>query len=164
VTARILTPAEATAIQTALNLHGAALTVDGHFGELSHLALIRFQHDHNIPETGNPDTATITALGIPDLFAVPVKPRSNPLDNPIVRIGLGILLNQLTKGLLPMNPLAILDGAKTYIVGFVCILLGLLAMIGWSIPGLPAMDAGQGWQLVLTGLGFLGLRRAMKTS
>lgn len=71
---RILTPAEATALQTALNAKGASLIIDGHWGELSRLALIRFQHANQIPETGNPDVPTLEALGIPNLFP-PTNPR-----------------------------------------------------------------------------------------
>ena len=75
---RILTPTEARALQVALNAHGASLVVDDHFGELSKLALIQFQHRNAMPETGNPDPATLAALGIPDLFAPPQKPARKP--------------------------------------------------------------------------------------
>lgn len=77
MTGRILTPAEATSLQTALNLHGARLVVDGHYGELSHLALIKFQHDNGLPETGVPDFATTEKLGIPAIVTSP-PPASKP--------------------------------------------------------------------------------------
>ena len=84
---RILAPAEATALQAALNVHGASLTVDGHFGELSHLALIQFQHKNALPETGNPDPATLAALGIPNLFLPPPNPRKElPMETVLANV------------------------------------------------------------------------------
>lgn len=96
---RILTPAEATAIQKALNDHGASLIVDGHFGELSKLALIRFQHAHPpLSETGNPDPDALAALGIPDLF----KPNRKdfPMNNILGTIWTGLFAHLLNWQLL----------------------------------------------------------------
>jgi peptidoglycan hydrolase-like protein with peptidoglycan-binding domain len=52
-------------VQRALNANGAHLTVDGRVGPKTEAALRNFQRQHNLPVTGRPDSATITALGIP---------------------------------------------------------------------------------------------------
>jgi peptidoglycan hydrolase-like protein with peptidoglycan-binding domain len=157
---RLLTIAEAMALQKALNLHGAKLAVDGHFGELSRLAVIRFQHSAGIiPESGNPDDATLAALGIPNLFAPPPAPRFSPLGSPIIRLGVGIVLNQLTKGLIPMN---FLTGYKTFIIGGLLIVLGGIELLGWQLPGIP-LDPSQGIPTIMTGIGLITGRVGSKT-
>ena len=51
-------------VQTALNSHGAKLTVDGRMGRRTAVALRSFQHQQNLPVTGRPDKATLKALDI----------------------------------------------------------------------------------------------------
>lgn len=159
---RILTPAEATSLQTALNAHGAHLEVDGHFGELSHLALIRFQHDNNLPETGNPDLVTCSALGIAPITtpapAPPPKLTPNPIVQAIGALAFSYVLNKLTKGLIPMN---ILAGQKTIILGVVTVIVGALALIGWDIPGFNHVPGGL---TIDAGLGMIFLRLGIKNA
>jgi peptidoglycan hydrolase-like protein with peptidoglycan-binding domain len=50
-------------VQTALNSNGANLTVDGHMGPKTAAALRAYQKQHNLKVTGQPDQATLTALG-----------------------------------------------------------------------------------------------------
>ena len=51
-------------VQTALNSHGAKLTVDGRMGPKTEAALRAFQHQHHLKVTGRPDHATVQALGV----------------------------------------------------------------------------------------------------
>jgi peptidoglycan hydrolase-like protein with peptidoglycan-binding domain len=60
-----LTPAQqhVAQVQTQLNAAGAQLTVDGHMGPATRAALKSFQQQHNLKVTGQPDAATMKALG-----------------------------------------------------------------------------------------------------
>jgi hypothetical protein len=159
---RILTPAEATSIQTALNEHNAHLTVDGHFGEISHLALLRFQHDNGLPETGNPDLATTEALGIPPITTpAPLKPKltPNPVVQAIGRLALDLILQRLTKGAISMS---FLTGYKTFIIGGLLIVIGAIELLGWQVPGVP-LDPGQGIPTIMAGIGLITGRVGAKT-
>jgi peptidoglycan hydrolase-like protein with peptidoglycan-binding domain len=50
-------------IQMALNANGAQLQVDGKMGSATHAALKSYQSAHNLKPTGQPDSATMKALG-----------------------------------------------------------------------------------------------------
>lgn len=50
-------------LQTALNANGAHLDVDGRMGAKTRAALKTFQAQHKLKVTGQPDSATIKALG-----------------------------------------------------------------------------------------------------
>lgn len=102
---RILTPEEATAIQTKLNEKAyAQLVVDGHFGTLSQQALMRFQAEHNIsPADGNPSQPTLDALGIPNLFSPPPKLTPNPMVQALASFAIRLFLQRLTKGTFIMD-------------------------------------------------------------
>jgi glucose/arabinose dehydrogenase len=52
------------AVQTALNSNGAKLTVDGRMGPKTAAALRSYQRQHSLKVTGQPDAATLKALGI----------------------------------------------------------------------------------------------------
>jgi peptidoglycan hydrolase-like protein with peptidoglycan-binding domain len=60
-----LTPAQqrVAQVQTELNAAGAQLAVDGHMGPATRAALKSFQQQHNLKVTGQPDAATMKALG-----------------------------------------------------------------------------------------------------
>jgi hypothetical protein len=51
-------------VQTALNSNGAKLTVDGRMGPKTAAALRSYQHQHSLKVTGQPDAATLKALGV----------------------------------------------------------------------------------------------------
>ena len=51
-------------IQTALNANGAHLQVDGREGAKTRTALRTFQRQHKLKVTGQPDSATVKALGV----------------------------------------------------------------------------------------------------
>jgi hypothetical protein len=60
-------PADSTVAnaQTALNSQGYnAGAADGRMGPATHGAVAKFQADHNLPQTGSLDSATLSALGI----------------------------------------------------------------------------------------------------
>lgn len=61
-----------------------------------------------------------------------VQTTSNPFDNPLVKIGLELILPTILKGLPLVN---ILSGYKTYIVAIVSILVGASDWAGIAIPG-----------------------------
>ncbi len=52
-------------VQRALNADGAHPTVDGRVGPKTEAALRKFQQRHSLLVTARPDSATISALGIP---------------------------------------------------------------------------------------------------
>jgi len=60
-----LTPAQqrVAQIQTALNANGAQLQVDGRMGARTRAALKAYQSAHKLKPTGQPDSATMKALG-----------------------------------------------------------------------------------------------------
>jgi len=74
-----------------------------------------------------------------------------------------VVKTAITQLLKDHNMLSFLDGYKTYVIGVVTVVVGALAMIGWSVPGLPPLDPQTGWPLILNGLALLGLRRGIKT-
>jgi peptidoglycan hydrolase-like protein with peptidoglycan-binding domain len=139
MTSRILTPLEATTIQTALNTNGAALVVDGHFGELSRMALIQFQSARGIPDTGNPDPETLYALGIPDLFTPP-NPKGTIMNNILGSIFTGLFQNLLNwqliqgyirSGLIGLGGVLVSNGMLTSaelntVVGGLMIVVGVI--------------------------------------
>jgi glucose/arabinose dehydrogenase len=51
-------------VQTALVSNGAKLTVDGRMGPKTAAALRTYQRQHNLKVTGQPDAATLKALGV----------------------------------------------------------------------------------------------------
>lgn len=60
-------PLDVTAMQRALIAAGFALPrfgPDGDLGDETRHALTAYQHDHGLPQTGNPDAATLAALGM----------------------------------------------------------------------------------------------------
>lgn len=137
----------------ALNIYSGDL--DGDFGKKTRDAVIDAQHLYAIsPADGVVRADLLLELGI-------VAPKTS---NPITDFFTGLALNAALNALKGLPIVSFLTGYKTYIVGIACILTGLIAMLGWAVPPLPALDAGQGWQLVLTGLGFLGLRAAVAKS
>lgn len=156
---RILTPGEAVAIQRALNLHvNARLIEDGHFGTLSQQALMRFQAERGIsPADGNPSQSTLNALGIPDLFAAPAAPTSNPLTDFFTRLVVKAAITKL-KGLPAMNFLA---GYATTIGGVISIVIGIAGLAGIHPAGAASLDFNASIQLIVTGWAALGLRRAI---
>ena len=109
---RILTPAEATSLQTALNAHGANLEADGHFGALSQKALIAFQHDNGLPETGNPDLVTCSALGIAPITTQAPAPALKLTPNPIVQAIGAFLANYVINNLILKGTGITMDFAK----------------------------------------------------
>jgi peptidoglycan hydrolase-like protein with peptidoglycan-binding domain len=60
-----LTPAQqrVAKIQMALNANGAQLQVDGKMGPATKAALKLYQTAHKLKPTGQPDSATMRALG-----------------------------------------------------------------------------------------------------
>ena len=52
------------ALQEALNKQGIAVTVDGVLNEPTRAAVRKYQSEHHLPVTGEPDSATLTKLGI----------------------------------------------------------------------------------------------------
>jgi peptidoglycan hydrolase-like protein with peptidoglycan-binding domain len=60
-----LTPAQqrVAKVQMALNANGAQLQVDGRMGPSTRAALKAFQSAHQLKPTGQPDAATLKALG-----------------------------------------------------------------------------------------------------
>ncbi len=124
---------------------------DGELGPQTRDAVIAAQKHFALVADGVVRDDLLVALGLKT--AAP----ANPITDFFTELAIQAALNRL-KGLPLMN---FLSGYKTYIVGAACILTGAIAMLGWAQPPLPALDAGQGWQLVLTGLGFLGLRAAL---
>lgn len=97
---RILTYDEALSVQRALNAHGAKLLEDGHFGQLSQLALIRFQHTNGLPETGEPDLVTCSALGIPAITTPAPAPPPKLTPNPVVQGLVGFIANYVINNLI----------------------------------------------------------------
>lgn len=85
--------AEATikALQEALNKQGIAVKVDGVLNDDTRAALRKFQSQHHVPVTGEPDKATLDKLGVrtsasPDaastLAQVTQAPPASPLQSP----------------------------------------------------------------------------------
>ena len=129
---------------------------DGRFGEKSLDAFNHFRATKGLGAVVAASLPLLNALLFPD--EAPPKPKKrNTVFGELLKT---IIINQI-KGQIPM--LGFLDGYKAYIVGGVSIVLGALALIGWSIPGVPAIPPAEGWQLILTGLAALGLRRAITT-
>lgn len=129
---------------------------DGHFGKATLEAYNAFLLSKGRPpirEGEDPDYFDV----VRSLFPEDTKPKRNTVFGKLLA---SFFLNQL-KGQIPM--LSFLDGYKTYVVGGVAVVIGAAAMLGWSIPGLPAIPPNEGWQLILTGLAALGLRRAVTT-
>ena len=56
--------AHVKALQEALNKNGASLKVDGFMGKDTRAALMKFQSDHKLKDTGAADKETLKALGI----------------------------------------------------------------------------------------------------
>lgn len=158
---RMLTYDEALSVQKGLNAHGAKLVEDGHFGELSHLALIRFQHDNGLPETGNPDLVTTSALGIPAITtpapAPPPKLTPNPIVQAIGSLALKAILNQALKGL-PM-----LSGYKTYATAIVLAVMGIYALLFGDLPLVGHVDPGSALMELFSALGLGFARTGAKT-
>lgn len=61
-----VTLSEATikALQDALNKQGIAVTMDGVLSEATRAAIRRYQSQHHLPVTGEPDKATLDKLGV----------------------------------------------------------------------------------------------------
>lgn len=131
---------------------------DGTFGQKSLDALNHFLASKGKPEhTGMILLTELNALLFPEDAPPPKPKKRNTVFGELLKT---IIINQI-KGQIPM--LGFLDGYKTYIVAAVSIVLGALALIGWSIPGVPPIPPAEGWQLILTGLAALGMRRAITT-
>ena len=81
------TGAEVTEVQTLLKKHGHDLTIDGKFGQQTAAAVKAFQAEKDLPETGEVDLATLTALR-----RQPTAPQSGP------PAGTGGVLKQGDKG------------------------------------------------------------------
>ena len=131
---------------------------DGVFGVITLDAVNHYRATLGKPPLGPSikriDIAELLLSLFPAEYAKPVS--QSPADpNWLVRVGINLFLSQFLKGLPVMN---ILTGYKTYIVGALSILTGLAAMIGIGVPGLPTISPAEGWQLIITGLGLLGLR------
>jgi hypothetical protein len=91
-----------------------------------------------------------------DLFGEETAPQpkpkaSNPISDYLTGIAVKAVLSKL-KGL-PM-----LNGYKTYIIGGMMVLLGIVTVIGFQIPGVPV---GDGMKLVMDGFAFMFLRAAV---
>ena len=130
--------------------------VDGRFGPKTLAAYNRYLGSHGKPP--HPAGMILLSEVAAELFpadAPSPKPRRNTVFGDILKT---FIINQI-KGRIPM--FGFLDGYKTLIVGIVCIATGLVAMIGWNIPGLPVIPPADGWQLIMTGLAALGLRSAI---
>lgn len=88
------------------------------------------------------------------------KPKLTP--NPIVQaigsIAFRFFLQQLTKGLIPMNFLA---GYATNIGGVISILIGVAGLAGIHPAGAASLDFNASIQLIVTGWAALGIRRAI---
>lgn len=67
-----------SALQEALNKQGAAVKVDGVLGEATRTAIRRFQSQHHLPVTGEPDKPTLDKLGV----AAPQGTAQAPMAHP----------------------------------------------------------------------------------
>ena len=70
-------PSAATvkALQEALNKQGIAIEADGLLDEETRIAIRRYQTEHHLPVTGEPDEATLGKLGVPGQ-----RGESSPVD------------------------------------------------------------------------------------
>jgi peptidoglycan hydrolase-like protein with peptidoglycan-binding domain len=145
---------------TPLNDSGLS-NADGKFGTTTLGAYNRFRASKGEPpHTGLLLLVEVSADVFPEDTPPPAPKASNPITDYLSGLAIKAALNAV-KGTLMF---AFLDGYKTIIVGVVAIVTGLISMLGWTVHGLPVLGAAEGWQLVLTGLGLLGLRRAITTS
>ena len=121
---------EIRTLQQQLAVHGFyAGTVDGIFGRETVKAVMAAQAHFGDVITGVVDLALLVQLGV----TVPPERRAGPLDNPIIRFGLGVFLDKLLKGS-PM--LSFLDGKKTYL----SLAIGTLAiLVNHFVAPIPAL-------------------------
>ena len=72
------------ALQEALNKQGIVVKVDGVLNEETRAAIRRYQSQHHLPVTGEPEQATLDKLGV-RLSAAPADPRQPPRPRPQLR-------------------------------------------------------------------------------
>ena len=71
------------ALQDALNKQGIAIKVDGVLDDETRSAIRKFQTQHHVPVTGEPDKATLDKLGVSQSAAPiqgPVTAQANPIQ------------------------------------------------------------------------------------
>ena len=127
--------------------------IDNLGGHLTQAAILKFQAARGLPSTGKLDQQTVNAL-----FPAPA---SNPLDNPLVKIGLELVLPAILKGTPMGNIFNVLSGAKTYLLGIAFIIVGACDYANWIIPGTGQFQPGA-W--VAVGLTLIAGRNALATS
>lgn len=126
---------------------------DGKFGAIS---LDAYNHYRAAKGFGPVNGASMAQLD-QDLFPEDyAHPASNPLDNPIVRIGLSVFLSQL-KGL-PM-----LTGYKTYASAAVLVIMAIYSIVFGDLPLVGHVDPGSAIMALLSGLGLTFARTGAKT-
>jgi peptidoglycan hydrolase-like protein with peptidoglycan-binding domain len=132
--------------------------IDNLGGHLTQAAILKFQAARGLASTGQLDQQTINAL-------FPAPPSSNPLSNPLVQIGLNILLSQILKGLPMGNLVNFAAGAKSFILGALMVGYGAAELLGWNIPEFGSTPPGA---LIAGGLALitlrLGINNAMVTA
>lgn len=76
-------PTEATvkALQEALNKQGITVAVDGKLNDATRDAIKKYQSQHHLPVTGEPDKATLDKLGVKDQKADSSTPSQDPKTN-----------------------------------------------------------------------------------
>ena len=63
-----------------------------------------------------------------------------------------VALTRFLKGATMSSILSWLSGKKTYTVGLVGVITGILSLIGASVPGVPVLDKSAAVQLIVTSL------------
>lgn len=136
--------------------------IDGQFGQRTLDA-----YNHYRATLGKPPVTIAPELEVeadlwPDEQPPLVQTTSNPFDNPLVKIGLELLLPSILKGIPMGNIFKVLSGAKTYIAGTAMMLTGIA---DFAQPGIvPGSGSFTPLAWVLGGLVVIGARNALATS
>lgn len=77
-----VTEATVRALQEAINKQGIAVAVDGKLNDSTRDAIRKYQSQHHLPVTGEPDKATLSKLGVVDQKADSSTPPENLAQGP----------------------------------------------------------------------------------
>ena len=134
---------------------------DGVFGLITLDAVNHYRATLGKPPLGPSikriDIAELLLTLFPAEYAKPVS--HSPADpNWLVRVGINLFLSQLLKGLPVMN---VLTGYKTYIAAGLMLLVGVVQLLGVSVPAFGTTDPGT---LISGALALIFLRNGINTA